>query len=369
MRMNRRNRSGSFVLLAVAVGAHLLDHQATLAEWAFLVFNFLIYPQLAYWRAHRAADPMTTELDNLIVDSAFFGIWLAHLHFPVWITFTMAISTTINLTVFRGRLGTGQAFLGLGLGILLMTPFSGLSLAPETNALTTGLCVTGLTLYLLTVGEGAYGRAIKLHEAQEKQRESEHALASANGALQQQLSEIKLLQDQLRQQANHDALTGLYNRHYLSATMERELARCRREGLPVSVLLIDIDHFKQVNDRHGHQAGDEALRQLANMLRAHARAADIVCRYGGEEFLLVLPGMAKETACERAEAYRAEFARTTLSHGATPIRCTLSIGVSVVPEHGATPEEVIAQADEALYRAKAQGRDQVMVAEAVHEAA
>lgn len=108
MRMNRRNRSGSFVLLAVAVGAHLLDHQATLAEWAFLVFNFLIYPQLAYWRAHRAADPMTTELDNLIVDSAFFGIWLAHLHFPVWITFTMAISTTINLTVFRGRLGTGQ---------------------------------------------------------------------------------------------------------------------------------------------------------------------------------------------------------------------------------------------------------------------
>ena len=360
VRMNRRNRSGSFVLLFLAVGSHLLDHRASVMAWAFLVFNFLIYPQLAYWRARRSVDPMQTELDNLVIDSAFFGVWLASLHFPIWIAFTMAISTTINLTVFRGRQGTGQALLGLGLGILLTAPFSGLSFQADTNAVTTSLCLLGLTLYLLTVAEGAYGRAIKLHEAQEKLRESERALATANGALQQQLHEIRLLQDQLRQQANHDALTGLYNRHYLNATMAREVERCRRDGQPVSVLLIDIDHFKQINDSHGHQAGDEALRHLATLLRAHARVADIVCRYGGEEFLLVLPGMPKDVAIDRAEAYRRAFSQASIEHGDVRMHATLSIGVSSTSDHLTTPEALIAHADAALYQAKALGRDRVV---------
>lgn len=364
VRMNHRNRSGSFVLLFAALAAHLVSTESTLIEWLLLGLHFLVYPHLVYWRAHCAPDQMKAELDNLIIDSFLFGMWMAVLHFPVWIVFTLTISTTSNLTVFRGRKGAIQAFGAIFAGIVLTLPLVGVQFVANTNALTTGLCVVGLTLYLLIVANGAYGRAIKLHEAQEKLRAGEQALASANGALQQQLAEIHLLQDKLRQQANHDALTGLYNRHYLDASMGRELDRCKREGQPLSLMMIDIDHFKLINDTYGHQAGDEALRQLAALLRTHARAADLVCRYGGEEFLLVLPGMSHDTAGVRAEAYRHDFEAMTICFGEFRIQATLSIGISCYPGNGTSAEELIKQADLALYQAKAEGRNRVIQARA-----
>jgi diguanylate cyclase len=108
------------------------------------------------------------------------------------------------------------------------------------------------------------------------------------------------LQEKLREQANRDSLTGLFNRRYLEGTLERELARCKRENAPLTMLLLDIDHFKLVNDTYGHQAGDEVLRVFARALLESARAEDIVCRYGGEEFLLVLPKMPLNIARGRA---------------------------------------------------------------------
>jgi diguanylate cyclase (GGDEF)-like protein/PAS domain S-box-containing protein len=170
---------------------------------------------------------------------------------------------------------------------------------------------------------------------------------------------VQVLQEELREQSTHDALTGLYNRHFLEEFFERELLLAERAGHPVSVIMGDLDHFKAVNDRHGHLAGDEVLRVFGNLMKHNARASDIICRYGGEEFLLVLPGMTEEGAVERAEQLRRAMAATPVSHGASQITVTASFGVATFPFHGRTTDELIAAADSALYSAKADGRNRV----------
>ena len=170
---------------------------------------------------------------------------------------------------------------------------------------------------------------------------------------------VQVLQEELREQSTHDALTGLYNRRFLDESFGRELLLAKRGGHPVSVILADLDHFKAVNDRNGHLAGDEVLRIFGTLLTTNARASDIVCRYGGEEFLLVLPGMTTEGAVERAEQLRQAMAATAVSHGQSRITVTASFGVATFPTHGGTTDELIAAADRALYSAKAEGRNRV----------
>ncbi|WAK03881.1 GGDEF domain-containing response regulator [Methylobacter sp. YRD-M1] len=174
--------------------------------------------------------------------------------------------------------------------------------------------------------------------------------------------ELRILQAQLREAAIHDPLTGLYNRRYLDETMKRELARAAREGHPISIFMGDIDHFKQLNDTYGHQAGDEILKTLGEVLRAHARAGDIPCRYGGEEFVVILPDMPLEAARERAELVRRDFANLRFAFGDAQLGSTISIGVSVYPEYGTTADELIGAADQALYEAKQTGRNRVCLA-------
>lgn len=173
--------------------------------------------------------------------------------------------------------------------------------------------------------------------------------------------ELRTLQDRLREESRHDPLTGLYNRRYLKDTLARELIRAERAAHPVSVILADIDHFKAVNDRLGHLAGDEVLRVFGGLMKRSARASDIYCRYGGEEFLLVLPGMAQRSAADRAEQLRSAIAAAPVEHGATQIAVTASFGVAAFPCHGRTGDELIAAADSALYAAKAAGRNRVEV--------
>ena len=170
---------------------------------------------------------------------------------------------------------------------------------------------------------------------------------------------VQVLQEELREQSIHDALTGLYNRHFLDESFGRELLLAERGGHPVSVIMADLDHFKAVNDRYGHLAGDEVLRVFGTLLTNNARASDIVCRYGGEEFLLVLPGMTAEGAVERAEQLRQAMAATPVSNGVSRITVTASFGVATFPTHSRTTDELIAAADRALYSAKAEGRNRV----------
>jgi len=170
---------------------------------------------------------------------------------------------------------------------------------------------------------------------------------------------VQVLQEELREQSIHDALTGLYNRHFLEESFGRELLLAERGGHPVSVIMGDLDHFKAVNDRYGHLAGDEVLRVFGALLTNNSRASDIVCRYGGEEFLLVLPGLTEEGAVERAEQLRCAVAATPVSYGASQVTVTASFGVATFPSHGRTTDELIAAADGALYSAKAGGRNRV----------
>jgi diguanylate cyclase (GGDEF)-like protein/PAS domain S-box-containing protein len=172
---------------------------------------------------------------------------------------------------------------------------------------------------------------------------------------------IRLLQEELREQAIRDPLTGLYNRRYLDEILERELARASRENLPVSFVMIDIDHFKDVNDRYGHGAGDSVLRSLAKQIISQTRVGDIVCRYGGEEFLAVLPGVSAEIAFQVTERWRKLFLGSTILLDHENAKATISCGISEFPTHGDTADELIFTADQAMYRAKAAGRNRVII--------
>ena len=171
------------------------------------------------------------------------------------------------------------------------------------------------------------------------------------------------LRDQLRDQSIRDPLTGLFNRRYLLETCRREFARAAREGLPVGALSIDVDHFKRYNDEHGHDAGDTVLRAVGSTLEALFRAEDVPCRFGGEEFVVILPGADIAATGRRAEQLRSRIEAMVVRYLERDLpHITVSIGTAAFPEAGGNPETVLRAADEALYRAKANGRNRVEAA-------
>jgi diguanylate cyclase (GGDEF)-like protein len=168
-------------------------------------------------------------------------------------------------------------------------------------------------------------------------------------------------QDALRHEATHDRLTGLWNRGMILDQLDREVRRSRRAGSPVAVVIADIDHFKDINDRHGHAMGDAVLRQVAERMRAGLRDYDTIGRYGGEEFLLVFPGCTRDAARDIAERVRATIARQPVAEGDVQVPVTVSFGVACTRADGHEPTALIRAADEALYRAKHSGRNLVEV--------
>lgn len=176
------------------------------------------------------------------------------------------------------------------------------------------------------------------------------------------ITNIKL-RDALRTQSIRDALTGLYNRRYLEEILEREFRRSSRSQQHLGIIVIDLDHFKTFNDAFGHDAGDAVLRETGQLLTKCIRAEDFVCRYGGEEFVVILPTANIKAAQGRAENLRTKMRQLTILYQGKPMgMITISAGVAVFPDHGTTPQEVVAAADAALYQAKRNGRDQVVVA-------
>jgi diguanylate cyclase (GGDEF)-like protein/PAS domain S-box-containing protein len=171
--------------------------------------------------------------------------------------------------------------------------------------------------------------------------------------------EVRALQDQLREQAIHDSLTGLYNRQSLKEFFDRELSLAERHHRTISTVMGDLDHFKAVNDTYGHLAGDEVLRVFGDLLRRSYRASDIHCRYGGEEFLILLPDMPEQAAYKRTERLRATIENTPIPFGTSVIRVTASFGIATFPQDGRNREALIGAADTALYAAKDAGRNQV----------
>jgi diguanylate cyclase (GGDEF)-like protein/PAS domain S-box-containing protein len=171
------------------------------------------------------------------------------------------------------------------------------------------------------------------------------------------------LREALRTQSVRDALTGLYNRRYLEEVLAREVRRAARAGQSLGILMIDLDHFKSFNDTYGHDAGDVVLRETGASLTKSIRAEDFVCRFGGEEFVVILPTADLAASSMRAERLRMQMKELTVLHqGRSMGMLTISVGVAVFPEHGASPKELMAAADAALYEAKRNGRDQIAIA-------
>jgi diguanylate cyclase (GGDEF)-like protein len=171
------------------------------------------------------------------------------------------------------------------------------------------------------------------------------------------------LRETLRDQSIRDPLTGLFNRRFMEESLEREMQRAVRKNHPVSVLFIDLDHFKRFNDTFGHDAGDFVLRTVADLFRRLFRVDDVICRYGGEEFGIILPESSLENAVIRANAVREAAKRMEMRYKNHSLgTVTLSVGVATFPEHGETSEELLKAADQCLYTSKAGGRDQVTAA-------
>jgi diguanylate cyclase (GGDEF)-like protein/PAS domain S-box-containing protein len=198
------------------------------------------------------------------------------------------------------------------------------------------------------------------HEISER-KQAEDALQKANEQLRVDIEKIEQLKEELREQAIRDPLTGMYNRRYLDETLGQEIARASRARSPISFVMIDIDHFKQVNDAFGHDAGDQVLRKLAGLLLGQTRPGDIVCRYGGEEILVVIPNTSAEVAFQITERWRLSFTETPLPLDLGPTKITISCGISEFPKHGTSAIDLISFADKAMYQAKSAGRNRVFV--------
>lgn len=352
--LNRRNRSLFFALGLSALGAHLAYLQAGPLMWTLLLLQLLVYPQLVYWRAARAADPLRAELQNLLVDGVLLGAWSAVWGLPLWISFMLFVGVCINVVIFMGIPSLWKGVVAMLAGVGLVAAVDGLEFRPHTELHTSLLCIVLLTAYLLIVANDAYQRGVKL-------RDSRHELG-------QRLAQITRLQSQLQEQAERDPLTGLHNRRFLDDALERELAACAQTGAPLALVLIDIDRFKRINDTYGHPAGDEMIRRLADLLRDRVRDGGLIaCRYGGEEFLLMLPGTTVDEAMAMAEELRTTFASLEVVSGGQAMRTTLSIGVAGCPEHGDAAQRLVLRADQALYEAKLRGRNQVVRASELRE--
>lgn len=354
VRMNYRTRSLSWAAVFVAMALQLATQTHSHWTMAWMAAQFLVYPHAAYMTAKYANNPLTIEIRTMVLDALSFGVWAAVLEFPLWITFSLWICAVMGLSAFRGLQGAWLASAAMLAGSLLVVGWNGAHFSPQTDVLVTLICMASLALYLFLFSLDANRRAVVL-------RAIRHKLMQSETALQQQLHEVQSLQSLLTQQVNCDPLTGLYNRRYLTETMGRELARCMREEQPLSVLMIDIDHFKLVNDTYGHQAGDEVLKQLGAILVHEVRGSDLACRYGGEEFLVLFPNMSLSAAQVRAEKYREKVEAARFGLEESEISMRLSIGVAGFPGHATTPEGLIQAADRALYEAKRLGRNRVVV--------
>lgn len=367
LRMHYRMRTASFAMVFAATCFQLFGKDFSPLVWAYLVALLLIYPQVHYRLAMRYGNRITVAMRTLLVDSFLLGTFCAAVHFCAWLTFAVSLATLLNNVANRGWKSTGEPVLALVAGAAVGFVLTGYQFAPGTETITMAFCWVGLTAYVLEAGNIAYYRNAQLRVAREQLKLRERALVDSNKRLQDSLTEIEILKRDLTEQASRDPLTNLYNRRYFDVAVQREMARCEREAKPLTLILMDLDHFKMFNDHYGHAAGDTCLRVVARSIQASAkRATDLAARYGGEEFLLLLPDTDLEVAMRMAEELRAAVQSLGVEHKQSAHGLvTLSLGVAVnKPEYLQDAQQLIRSADIALYAAKERGRNRVHIAAA-----
>jgi diguanylate cyclase (GGDEF)-like protein len=215
------------------------------------------------------------------------------------------------------------------------------------------------------VRSGDLGARTGLHHEKDELNQVGREFDEMAETLQRQDLELKKAMQELQEQAMTDPLTGLHNTRYLRELLPREMLRAKRKDSPLAAIMIDVDHFRRINDSLGHEAGDGVLKELGALFKKSIRGSDIACRYGGEEFAIILADATSEGARRRAEDIRAAVKRLELHHGGKSIGgLTVSLGVALFPYHADQATTLLRKADEALYQAKAAGRDRVVVSDA-----
>lgn len=355
-------RTAAFAMVFAATCLQISGKGYGIGAWAYLVALLLVYPHVQYWIAKKSIEPIKTELRGLTADSLLLGAFCAVVAFSDWLTFSVALATLSNNGANKGWRSTGPTALALAVGALIGSLVGGFHFAPHTELPAVLLCIVGIGGYVLVVANIAFYQNVKLRQTRANLKVREQELLEANQTLHKNLVEIDGLRRGLAEQANRDTLTHLFNRRYLDSSLEREIARCLREGKPLCLVMIDIDHFKKFNDRYGHQAGDACLKAIARALQECAkRAGDLAARYGGEEFSLVLPDADGADAMRLMEELLAVVQGLAIphQHSMTGV-VTISAGLAVMQAHStATAEHLIRAADDALYYAKWGGRNRV----------
>jgi len=323
-----RLRPFGLALGAVCVGGALWVRGAHPLVWTALALNALAWPHLAYLLARRSADPYRAERLNLMLDSASGGAWIAVIGFsaaPSVVIFSMMVMDKVSVG--------GLRFLARCLAVqvaaaALVALATGFEVQLQSTLVERIATLPLLICYPLAIGLTTYRLARRVRG----QNQTLAALSSIDG------------------------LSGLLNRSHWESVVAAEFQRCRRIGHPSSVVMIDIDHFKVINDRHGHPVGDAAIRAIARILRGALRLHDVPGRYGGEEFGVVLPGTGIEGAMMLAERIRARIESAVLDPE-RGVRATASLGVAEFEVRDADHADWIARADRALYAAKEAGRN------------
>lgn len=317
---------------SISVGAALYPLNLPGWVWAFLLFNGTLWPHLAYQLSTRAAFPYRAERRNLLYDSLFGGFWTATFQFNPLIAVTILSMMTMNNVAAGGLKLFLLGALAQVTGVMISWLLFGVAFTPSATQLQLWACLPMLTLYPLAVGMVCYRLAIKL---------SEHKRA---------LSAL----------SRTDSLTGLLNHGAWKDLLHIKFQQCRQNQVASVMALIDIDHFKAINDTYGHIIGDSVLRQLSIELRRNLREGDLAGRYGGDEFCVILPAMSLQQAWEVMERLREVL--NDYRHPQVPeLRIQLSIGLATYQTAFTDAIAWLNDADKALYIAKNTGRNKISV--------
>ncbi|HEU0200707.1 MAG TPA: diguanylate cyclase [Burkholderiaceae bacterium] len=317
---------------SIGVGAGLAQSDASAWLWAVLLINGFLWPHVAYGWALQSAVPHEAEHRNLLVDSLCGGFWVPAMAFNALPSMLIiAMLSMDNIAVGGWRLflkGLAAHWIGAAAAVSIL----GFSFEPASSLATILACAPFMIVYPVVIGAVT------------------HQLAS-------QLTRQK---NELRGLHERDYLSGLCSRPYWQGRLEEEFTRSRRHRRAASLLVIDIDHFKKINDKFGHAAGDDVITHLGRILQGGLRRMDIAGRIGGEEFAALLPETDAEQALAVAERFRLAVKDTRLP--AWPaLQATVSVGIAQLSGRETSSREWLAHADRALYQAKNAGRDTVRV--------
>ena len=322
-----------YALGSICIGGGLWEIGTPASVWTMLFINSFIWPHVAYHVGRRGRDPYRAELHNLLFDSAAGGAWVAAMGFNMMPSAVLVAMLAMDKAAVGGMRFLARSLAGqLACAALVWLAVGRLNITSQQVA---ALCsLPMLLLHPGMVGYTAYRLARRVRQAN----------------------------DLLSMLSTIDGLTRLPNRVHWEQAVANEFARCRRIGHSSAVMMLDIDYFKAVNDTHGHQTGDAALRAVAAILRDSVRLHDVPGRYGGEEFGVVLPGIDVDGAAALAERIRRRVELSVLE-GTGGVRVTASIGYAALDKNDNDHGAWIARADRALYAAKAAGRNRCIGSE------